>query len=211
MPKEGIDKIFATREDFAILGVTGRTGSGCSTLSRLLTNKIENINFPSPEQDLDSNNKRRYKITYNYIQKNWKPFYWIKVKDIITSFILDHDLNDILIYLKEHFESKKDIVVPKEIGEKFYLLKQKNEDIEQTILKLEHSIDIEITEVVKYYDFYFKSITQLTEDLKTIFNVSNVSNLNYSSVYQLFGDNIRSSGSIIDSNYNPEKIYSISA
>lgn len=38
-PKENIvDKIYKLRKNFVVIGLTGRTGSGCTTVAKLLSN-----------------------------------------------------------------------------------------------------------------------------------------------------------------------------
>lgn len=210
MSKEGIKKIFEARENFVILGVTGRTGSGCSSLSNILSKEIEQINFPEPELELDSSNKRRYRIAYNYVLKNWQTFYWIKVKDVIASYILEHDLDDILKYIQNHFQARHPINVKEDFKNKYISFQELNFNVNEILYKVQNLQKIDITEIVAVYDFYFKKINELTEELKRILNYSLIENINYSSVFQLFGDNIRSSGSILDSKFNAAKLYSIS-
>ena len=57
----------------------------------------------------------------------------------------------------------------------------------------------------RLYEFYFVTLPKFTEDLKTILN-SYSGNL-YTSVYQLVGNNLRSSGKPFKSKYNGENIY----
>lgn len=36
---EVVDQIFKLRKDFIIIGLTGRTGSGCSTVAKIMSTK----------------------------------------------------------------------------------------------------------------------------------------------------------------------------
>lgn len=36
-PKTKLDELYSLREDFSIIGLTGRTGSGCSKVAELLS------------------------------------------------------------------------------------------------------------------------------------------------------------------------------
>ena len=46
--KEALAGIFSERNKFILIGLTGRTGSGCTTASNIL--EKEKINCPEPEQ-----------------------------------------------------------------------------------------------------------------------------------------------------------------
>ena len=39
---EVVDQIFRLRKDFIVIGLTGRTGSGCSTVAKILSTKDVN-------------------------------------------------------------------------------------------------------------------------------------------------------------------------
>lgn len=97
-PKENIvDKIYKLRKNFVIIGLTGRTGSGCSTVAKLLrTQKPEE--FKSEYREVNSNpinnDVRKNRIIYRYILKNWNPFTVIKASDIIFYYALLQTFDD---------------------------------------------------------------------------------------------------------------------
>ncbi|MGL5293971.1 MAG: hypothetical protein ACRC9V_09470, partial [Aeromonas sp.] len=74
-----ISSLFHERSKFVVIGLTGRTGSGCTTAANILEN--ETANFPQVEDvklgselffsNLDS---KRYKVASNYIVENYSPF-----------------------------------------------------------------------------------------------------------------------------------------
>lgn len=102
---EIIDQLYELRSNFIVIGLTGRTGSGCSTVADLLsTETFEEFNAPIPTQgDNISNDDRKYRITYNYFNgtDNWKNFTVIRASDIITLFVLKHEYDHFLGYLRE--------------------------------------------------------------------------------------------------------------
>lgn len=74
---EVVDQIYKLRRNFIVIGLTGRTGSGCTTVADIL--KKENIDgLKSNYKEINSgdidNNVRKDRIVYNFIKKNWKPF-----------------------------------------------------------------------------------------------------------------------------------------
>lgn len=40
LENSAVERIFAERKDFIIIGLTGRTGCGCSTVAKLLCKEI---------------------------------------------------------------------------------------------------------------------------------------------------------------------------
>ena len=91
-PKENIvDKIYKLRKNFVVIGLTGRTGSGCSTVAKLLSTQNPE-EFKSEYREVNSNpinnDVRKNRIIYRYILKNWSPFTAIKASDIIFYYAL---------------------------------------------------------------------------------------------------------------------------
>ncbi len=90
---KAIDTIYNEREKFIIIGLTGRTGSGCTTVSKILEKeKFTDLNLHEPEvTGFTNNDERKYQIIYEYAQKHWSSFYRISMTDIIFSFVLECD------------------------------------------------------------------------------------------------------------------------
>lgn len=91
-----IKNIYAEREKFIIIGLTGRTGSGCTTVSDILKQKeFKNLSLHKPKTtNFASNEERKYQIIYNYAQKHWDGFASIDFTDIIFSFVLEKSYKD---------------------------------------------------------------------------------------------------------------------
>ncbi|AZB52471.1 hypothetical protein ABFO19_00710 [Xanthomonas citri pv. glycines] len=94
--KSAIAKIYGDEDDFILLGLTGRTGSGCSTSAKILQSPKDKIkhslfNGNSPE----TNEQRKERIVYRHFAATWSPFLLIQVRSIITTFLLDEDVNDV--------------------------------------------------------------------------------------------------------------------
>ena len=41
MSKANLDQLYSLRRDFTVIGVTGRTGSGCSEIGKILSSEFE--------------------------------------------------------------------------------------------------------------------------------------------------------------------------
>jgi deoxycytidylate deaminase len=92
-----LNNFYSLRDDFAIIGLTGRLGSGCSEISKYLNNPNFMDTAKGPEttnaEDLE---ELKHKICFNYLkhENNWKPFEIIKYKDIILLHLLFECLNE---------------------------------------------------------------------------------------------------------------------
>ena len=92
MTSQYINEIHEQSNHYIIIGLTGRCGSGCSTARDILCG-VDKFN---PEEFLGNinanqvyNQDRDQKIILNYARENPIIFQSIKVRDILTSFILD--------------------------------------------------------------------------------------------------------------------------
>jgi len=79
--------IFQETGKYIIIGLTGRTGSGCSTSAKILSE--EELHIPEKSKIYHSDNdERKYKIVKGFIKENWSRFFCIQVRAIITEMIL---------------------------------------------------------------------------------------------------------------------------
>lgn len=80
-----IDQIYSLRKNFMVIGLTGRTGSGCTTVADLLTNEITYLrsNHKDFREGDITNQVRKDRIIRNFIKHNWSPFIKITASDII--------------------------------------------------------------------------------------------------------------------------------
>ena len=88
---EVVDQIFKLRKDFIVIGLTGRTGSGCTTVAKIMsTEKASDIKSEYREFNNEkiNNNTRKERIVAKFISSNWSPFFTIKASDIIFYYVL---------------------------------------------------------------------------------------------------------------------------
>lgn len=108
---KALAEIFSERNKFILIGLTGRTGSGCTTAANLLGKK--KINFPDAEQ-IRFNGKafyekldvHRYDILKKYAEKNWCDFFTIKVSDVISIYLFQLKTEDLAEFILENKEYK---------------------------------------------------------------------------------------------------------
>ena len=114
--KMNLSQLYRNRRDFTIIGLTGRTGSGCSKVAEILSSDITKLKLglrDTSEFD-DVIFRSKYSICKNFIEygNNWTKFEVIRYKDVLLLFILISYKDDISKYeslLRENFkESIKD-------------------------------------------------------------------------------------------------------
>ncbi len=126
--------LYSLRKDFTIIAVTGRTGSGCTTIASQLTKAFDETDYSNPEAshfDLNHNSYRKYKIIYKYAKENFRPFTLISYKDVITFYLLRHSFFELIKFIrsetvKQYFERLSPNIRPdfnKEIDELIKLQK----------------------------------------------------------------------------------------
>lgn len=94
-----INNIYALRTNFLIIGLTGRTGSGCTAVADILTQ--DDIDNPRPNHQLFrngaiDNQARKDRIVYNFIKDNWAPFVKITASDIIYFFAFQQPVDEFI-------------------------------------------------------------------------------------------------------------------
>lgn len=211
---KSIETLYTNRKKFVVIGLTGRTGCGCSTTAEMLSRSIEKIKLPRPSRAND-NEERKYRVCYDFIKKNWEPFIWIQIKDIITSFILDNDYELFEKYAVEVLE--KDLITKEQIKNILdEYIREDYENLHDQRLKIKVLREkTEKEEVVDKKDieerreqaekFYFTTLPPFTEKLKK--HLSSLSGETYTSFYQKAGDNIRSSGNALSEEYDSKNIH----
>ena len=58
--------LYSLRQDFTVIALTGRTGSGCTTIAKQLKKGFNNTDFPNPvseEFDLNKNTFKKSLLT----------------------------------------------------------------------------------------------------------------------------------------------------
>lgn len=207
-----IKTIYSQKNNFIIIGLTGRIGSGCSTAAQFLSSsKKEHKIKPFELNEKSSDNQRKKYILDKFYQKNWKPFISIKASDIITAFILKYnfdDLNNIIEeFNKKIVESSCDKSNPLLNRLKYYseITPLKN-SYKSTYDKFHNKYkdlfnDMEENKYSKNKKVIKKLFKTITKKLPIISNLirselSKNSYKNYTDLYQYIGDNIRLYGDI---------------
>lgn len=205
--RKSIQALFEERKKFVLVGLTGRTGSGCSTTAELMTRNWPNFDAPKPQSgNFLSNEERKYRILYDYAKKNWASFQWIQVKDVITSFLVEESFDDFIefastVFAKETFRMDKKnplLLALSDRYQKYHLLSSQYNLDESKIAEKKD----------EYYKYYFIDLPTFTTDVRETLKKLSKNNA-YTRFYQIIGDNIRSSGRAIKSDFSPKNIFTI--
>jgi hypothetical protein len=96
-----VNNVYKERANNIIIGLTGRTGSGCSTAAKILETSIFNrLNLPHPKPyDFNDSEERKYSIYYGFMKENWNQFIAIEASSIILSFVLEESYEDFYSFI----------------------------------------------------------------------------------------------------------------
>lgn len=192
-----ISNLLSERSNFILIGLTGRTGSGCSTAANLLTD--EKLEYPQESQVnyekksyFSGLDKKRYDLVRNYATTNHSSFSLIKISDLITSQLFN-------------LESPKFIELLKSIVENHYLDKIEESEIENKFNEILENISQTFPETQKFLctheennpdmaheediHAWKEAISAATIELKNI--LKNKLGNCYVKLYQHIGDSIR--------------------
>ena len=97
-----VKTLFNRQQDFVIVGLCGKTGSGVSTVAQILRQDFDALNLSQEApQHLSTYAKHEYHILYNYARKNWSSFYLIKTRALIVARILAYSMDSFVAFLEQ--------------------------------------------------------------------------------------------------------------
>ena len=190
--KSAIDAIYGEDDDCLVLGLTGRTGSGCSTVAKLLQLNKEDLGNslyygPAP----DSNDKRKQRIVHKHFEKTWQPFQLIQVRSVITLMLLESGIDkteELLNSLKPSLDSSTISAVCKKLRE----------------LTREHGKVKKEQNSGKTVDFFSSVLPGKCNDIKNLLGEGS-----FVKFYQMIGGNIRMSGNAWEKALVPGRFFTL--
>jgi len=200
---EMISKVFLERNKFAIIGLTGRTGSGCTTTATILESKdqsipdLKDVTY-NGKSFFDGLNKRRYTAIKNYYENHKKAFFSIKVSDLISAYILNKSFDEAYDFIKENSAQpiNEDTLSQALLFGSFSNNKIKNkfQDLIEPLINHEKPVSDITAHNEKNFIRFMTLIRKFTRDFKK--ELQDINNDLYVSVYQAAGNSIRRSGRI---------------
>ena len=115
-------QIMSQNEEFIVVGLTGRIGSGCTETAKILASDFRELELPEIQpgsQGFASNEERERRILKRYAGVHWIKFDVIKTRSIISCYLLDEletFLEKLNGYSLERFYEKMDEKFKKEKG-----------------------------------------------------------------------------------------------
>lgn len=104
-----VNELFERQQDFIVVGLCGKTGSGVSTIANILNKEFSDLNLGiETPQGFSDYEKHEYRILYDFAQKNWDKFYLIKTKALIIARVLSSSEDEFLDFLCEVAGAKTD-------------------------------------------------------------------------------------------------------
>jgi len=101
--RSAIETIYAGEDDFIVIGLTGRTGSGCSTVAKILESPMQNLRHSLFSGDTPQNNdQRKEKIISRHFEKTWRPFRLLQVRSVITLRFVENGVDQALSFFKKN-------------------------------------------------------------------------------------------------------------
>ncbi|MDP2440456.1 MAG: hypothetical protein U1D36_21730 [Hydrogenophaga sp.] len=194
----GLKNLFHRRGQFVVIGLTGRTGSGCSTVARLLNQEFTKLNPPASKNSNPTPEDRKYRITRDYAAIHWIPFFSLSISNVIQSFLLDSEEEDLRKFL-----NLKDNKIKGEQIEPFIAeWRPASEKWKSTSRSLFPS-SAPITEKEEFVKIW-------NDDLPTFFNtVKKGLGAESTRFLQTIGDNLRKSGNPFSNDFIPDNFYEL--
>lgn len=188
--KSAIGRIYGDDDDFIILGLTGRTGSGCSTAAKILQSNIGEIRHSlfSGERP-ETNEQRKERIILQHFKATWTPFLLIQVRSLITTFLLDAEISAAI----DKFQELRP--TPEKMTEFTKLL----EDLRTPYQAIRNGMGgIDATQ------YYTETLPAKCDELRAALGESS-----FVQLYQVIGKNIRLSGDPYNSTLIEGKFFTL--
>lgn len=180
-----LEKLHSKNEDFILIGLTGRTGSGCTTAANILSSEKSSIEHSLFNGEIAENNiQRKEKILRKYFDKNWQPFIHLRVSSVLTLMLLDvQDWSDVEGFLIRQESIRKDDLI--------------------FLCKIHSELKSNEANMTKN-EFYIVYLSKLTEEIR-----EKLEEASFVKLYQLLGRNARRSGSVTKNTMTEGAFFSI--
>ncbi len=191
-----INSVYEDAKDFLIIGLTGRTGSGCTTTAQKLCGN--EFNVPTDGYDgLSRNELKKHQIIKKYIDgADWIPFYKIEASSLITYQLLKLSSSDFVVYFSsDTFDNPLSKKEASGLFQEFESARKKKRIMGHKFNPQEHEIE-------DFFEFYFTELPELTKRVQ-----SKLGRARFTQFYQRSGDNIRASGRANDQTFNPKELF----
>lgn len=183
---DGLEKIFSHRASFIVIGLTGRTGSGCSTVADILEAQTFDLNnLPEISNPPKSHEDRKDRIVREWLKENWKPFKKIQVSQILQLLAISSKtkkFEDFVLEISPDVDRARIESIIDPYRDRFV----------DAYLTLGNIKSATREDVISAYESIFSDLPKLAAEVKRELNSRG--NKSYTSIFQAVGDNVRKSG-----------------
>ena len=228
--------LFKTLSDInknVIIGLTGKTGSGCTTVAEILaTKKFGDLKLkPEIKGTCSDVESKKYKIIYNYFNGqdavDWIPFKTIRLSTIILQIVMEEGLENLITCIKcvEKWNLKIDSA--DKLIEQLYGLESEFQTAVENRKTLERLLHKSSPETVELEDlkalekYYLTTMPKFQKELAKIMCGYTCNTIHFSKnegdtwerndlfkvLLQYVGNNIRSSGNPYDTAFKTDSQY----
>lgn len=186
--QDTISKIYGDDDDFVVIGLTGRTGSGCSTVANILSSEKKDVRHSlfSGHNPKD-NNQRKQKVVFSCFEHNWEPFITIQASTVLLLMLSEVSIEESGIFIGRSGDLERNIA-------------QQTTDILKEIRDEQVASD----DISSLRKFYAEFLPQKNSALKNIMGAAA-----YVKLFQLIGSNLRNSGSVTSGEVISGKSFSL--
>lgn len=208
-PYDIVKNIFSLRSNFIIIGLTGRTGSGCTTVADILKEKDFDdlkIKYKLRHEGTIDNDARKRRIVYNFIRENWRPFTIIKASDVIYHFAFKLDFDQFIDSIasewtnmdelsKQNGKSSKDNdietikVLLNQVKDEYNRISAEVGSFNKYLESEDYKKETNIAKLNQYADLVLKKIPDLRNKIEVL--LSDKYRGKIPELLQNWGDNIR--------------------
>lgn len=222
---DAVNTIFQERGDFILIGLTGRTGSGCTTAAKILSeNDFNKLSLQTPiDCGFNNNDERKYRLIYSFAQQNWSAFKVIEMSVVIASFVFEKGYDEI----KKFFDGQTNITIhrKKELLADLDTISSSINKVSESLQKCLDENDRLKRDSAEIKKDELKLLSHLTQETKkfkdilkkyTLDHTIKISNVDetytaeaYTYFFQLFGNNIRASGNPFKSSFSGNNMFDL--
>lgn len=190
----GIEKAYSEHQDFLLMALTGRTGSGCTTAATLLSKNFPDI--PFNYSDVDEPEGRKLRILGAFAKERWVPFKRISVSTLIFSFLAEKPWGCVATFLESYGLDSNVLSDLQELWSKLAAAETVREFYEVA----KKTRDANAQALLGYTDYLVPASDQVRAKLAG----------KYHQIFQAVGDNLRLSGDPLSDKFDPEQIFALS-
>lgn len=196
---DGLNNIFSHRDSFIVIGLTGRTGSGCTTVADLLSNGSFDMELYELSNPL-SNEDRKEQIIREWLKENWAPFQKIQVSHVIQLFAISDLHLCFENFITKYAESVK-------IEDLTTIINPHIGSARSAMSALTAIKNASPETIDSAYRFIFEVLPTLSKEIKDLLNKDGKKY--YTAIFQKLGDNIRRSGNPLSESIDPSSLLTL--